>query len=53
VAAADGRLLWSAQEPAGVNACPSVDGRSLFVEAGAEPQGIRTPTPQLVAYRLP
>ena len=24
--AADGRLLWSAQEPAGINACPSVAG---------------------------
>jgi outer membrane protein assembly factor BamB len=49
----DGRVLWSAQEPAGVNACPSVAGRFLFVEAAAEPDGITTPTPQLVAYRLP
>ncbi|HZS25490.1 MAG TPA: PQQ-binding-like beta-propeller repeat protein [Gaiellaceae bacterium] len=47
-----GRPLWSAREPAGVNACPTVSGDELLVEAGAEPQGIRTPTPQLVAYRL-
>lgn len=51
--AVDGRLLWSAQEPAGVNACTTVAGRHVLVEAGAEPQGIRTPTPQLVAYQLP
>lgn len=52
LATADGRPLWSAQEPAGVNACTTVAGRYVLVEAGAEPQGIRTPTPQLVAYRL-
>jgi outer membrane protein assembly factor BamB len=53
LAAADGRVLWAAQEPAGVNACPAVAGKYVYVEAGAEPQEIRTPTPQLVAYRLP
>lgn len=51
--AVDGRVLWAAREPAGVNACPAVAGRFLYIEAGAEPQEIRTPTPQLVAYRLP
>jgi outer membrane protein assembly factor BamB len=53
LAASDGRVLWAAQEPAGINACPAVAGRYLYVAAGAEPQEIRTPTPQLVAYRLP
>jgi alcohol dehydrogenase (cytochrome c) len=53
VAVATGRLLWSANEPAGINACPTVAGNLLLVDAGAEPEGIRTPTPQLVAYRLP
>jgi outer membrane protein assembly factor BamB len=53
LAVADGRVLWTVQEPAGINACPAVAGRFLYVEAGAEPQEIRTPTPQITAYRVP
>ena len=51
-AAGDGRLLWRAGEPAGINACPAVAGDTLLVGAGAEPYAMRTPTPQLTAYRL-
>jgi outer membrane protein assembly factor BamB len=51
-AARDGRPLWHAREPAGINACPAVAGDTLLVGAGAEPSTIRTPTPQLTAYRL-
>ena len=51
-AAGDGRLLWRAREPAGINACPAVVGDTLLVGAGAEPSTIRTPTPQVTAYRL-
>jgi len=51
--AADGRRLWTTRAPAGINACPTVAGRDLFVAAGAEPTGIASPTPQLIAYRLP
>jgi outer membrane protein assembly factor BamB len=50
--ARDGRLLWKAREPAGINACPAVVGDTLLVGAGAEPSTIRTPTPQVTAYRL-
>jgi outer membrane protein assembly factor BamB len=53
LAAEDGRILWQAREPAGINACPAVAGDTLLVGAGAEPSTIRTPTPQLTAYRLP
>jgi len=52
VAAANGRVLWSVQERAGINACSAVAGDTLFVVAGAEPDGMRIPTPQLVAYRV-
>jgi alcohol dehydrogenase (cytochrome c) len=51
-AARNGRLLWKAREPAGINACPAVAGGTLLVGAGAEPSSIRTPTPQVTAYRL-
>ena len=33
-AAADGRPLWRAEAPAGVNACPAVAGTRMFVPAG-------------------
>jgi outer membrane protein assembly factor BamB len=52
-AAADGRPVWSARLPAGINACPTVAGRFLLVGAGAEPTGIASPIPELVAFRLP
>jgi outer membrane protein assembly factor BamB len=51
-AARNGRLLWHAREPAGIDACPVVAGDMLLVGAGAEPSSIRTPRPQLTAYRL-
>lgn len=51
-AARDGRQLWRAREPAGINACPAVAGDTLLVGAGAEPYAMRTPTPQVTAYRL-
>ena len=50
--AADGRTLWSAREPAGINSCPALAGDLLVVPAGAEPSTIETPTPVVDAYRL-
>jgi alcohol dehydrogenase (cytochrome c) len=50
--AADGRPLWMARQPAGVNACPAVAGDTLLVGAGAEPYGLRHPRPSLTAYSL-
>jgi outer membrane protein assembly factor BamB len=52
LAAADGRVLWRARSPAGINACPSVAREVLVVSAGAEPPGIPTPEPVVDAYAL-
>lgn len=52
IAASDGRILWQARSPAGVNACPTVDGDMLFVAAGADPHGVVGGTHELTAYAL-
>jgi outer membrane protein assembly factor BamB len=52
LAAADGRVLWRARSPAGINACPSIAGDVLVVSAGAEPPGIPTPEPVVDAYAI-
>ena len=50
VAAKDGRTLWQATAPAGINGCPSVAGDLLLVGAGAPRRsGSR---PELIAYGL-
>ena len=46
-------VLWKARSPAGVNACPTVDGDTLFVAAGADPHGVVGGTHELTAYALP
>lgn len=48
-ATADGRVLWRAAAPAGVNACMAVSGDTLLVAAGVPARGGRG---QLVAYRI-
>lgn len=50
LATADGRTLWRARAPAGVNACPAVSGDTLLVAAGLPARGGRG---ELVAYRPP
>jgi outer membrane protein assembly factor BamB len=52
LAADDGRVLWRASAPAGINACPAIAGDLLLVSAGAEPPGIPTPEPVVDAYIL-
>lgn len=47
-----GRTLWSAQEPAGSNACPAIGDGLLIVPAGASPTSIETPTPVIDAYSI-
>src|SRR6185437_4376898 len=52
-AAGDGKLLWSAQAPAGINAFPAITKRMLIVGAGTP--GLRTikkPVFSVVAYSL-
>jgi alcohol dehydrogenase (cytochrome c) len=53
LAASNGRILWTARARAGINSCPTVDGDTLLVGAGAEPFSITTPVRELLAYRLP
>jgi outer membrane protein assembly factor BamB len=48
--AAGGRLLWHARAGAGINACPAVSGRTLFVGAGVPRRG-HDPL-ELVAYAI-
>ena len=52
LAADDGRTLWTGRAPAGINACPAVDGDMLLVGAGADPRTIGSPVHELVAYAL-
>jgi len=47
----DGRLLWQARAPAGINAPPAVAGDTLIVGAGYAARAGRRPA--VVAYRLP
>jgi outer membrane protein assembly factor BamB len=47
--AKDGRTLWQTTAPAGINACPSVAGDTLFVAAGVPKRG---QPGYLIAYRL-
>ncbi len=47
-ATAGGRMVWHAQAPAGVNACPAVSGDTLLVAAGVPAPGGHG---ELVAYR--
>ncbi len=49
-AADSGRPLWSAREPAGINACPAVAGNLLVVAAGAYPGNLRNPSHVVDAY---
>ena len=50
-AARDGRLLWRASAGAGINACPAVAGKMLYVGAGVPRRGHRALG--LVAFSLP
>jgi outer membrane protein assembly factor BamB len=52
LAADDGRTLWTGRAPAGINACPAVDGDMLLVGAGADPRTIGSPVHELIAYAL-
>jgi len=52
LAVRSGRILWTAREPAGINACPAVAGDLLVVPAGAEPSTFATPVPVVDVYRL-
>ena len=52
-AAADGRVLWQARARAGINACPSVAGDTLYVAAGARERSFARPRFELIAFRLP
>lgn len=47
-----GKLLWTDRAPAGINACPSIAGDTLFVAAGAPHRDFERREAQLVAYRL-
>ncbi|MFL5964887.1 MAG: PQQ-binding-like beta-propeller repeat protein [Gaiellaceae bacterium] len=50
---ADGKLLWTAQAPAGINAFPAVTQKMLIVGAGTPGLGtIKKPLFSLVAYSL-
>jgi outer membrane protein assembly factor BamB len=49
--AGDGRRLWRARAGAGINACPAVVGRMLYVGIGVPRSGQRALA--LVAYELP
>jgi outer membrane protein assembly factor BamB len=50
--AVSGRVLWRARARAGINACPSVAGDTLYVAAGVPQQSISRPHYELTAYRL-
>jgi outer membrane protein assembly factor BamB len=52
-AADSGRPLWSAREPAGINACPAAAGKLLVVAAGADPGNLRTPRYVVDGYAVP
>ena len=49
---ATGHLLWHARARAGINACPSVAGDTLYVAAGAREHSFARPRFELIAYRL-
>jgi outer membrane protein assembly factor BamB len=50
--AATGRVLWRTRARAGINACPSVAGDTLYVAAGAQERSFGHPRFELIAYRL-
>jgi len=50
---ATGKLLWTAQAPAGINSCPAVSGDTLVVGAGVLLEDNPAADPQVVVYRLP
>ena len=45
-----GKTLWQTHEPAGVNGCPALAGRTLLVVAGSGTSRLRHPSYALVAY---
>jgi len=49
-AAADGRRLWHARLPDGINSCPALGGNLLVVAAGAPYPGLAHPQPEVVAF---
>jgi len=52
-ATSDGRLVARARARAGINACPSVSGRTLLVGAGSDHPAFPSPVFELVAYAIP
>jgi alcohol dehydrogenase (cytochrome c) len=49
----DGAIVGRARMHAGINACPSVAGRTLLVGAGADHPDFPAPVFELVAYAIP
>jgi alcohol dehydrogenase (cytochrome c) len=49
---ANGSVVWRAHARAGINACPSIVGNSLYVAAGTQTTRMLHPRYELVAYRL-
>jgi hypothetical protein len=45
-------VLWHTRARAGINACPSVAGDTLYVAAGAHERSFGHPRFELIAYRL-
>jgi outer membrane protein assembly factor BamB len=52
LSAESGEILWKDRAAAGINGCPSVEGDTLLVPAGAPHRDFTRPEPQLIAYRL-
>ncbi len=53
LATRDGSIVARARVRAGINACPSVAGRTLLVGAGADHPDFPAPVFELVAYAIP
>ena len=49
----DGHVVWQTRTRAGINACPSVAGNTLYVASGTRVSSIPSPRFELTAYRLP
>jgi outer membrane protein assembly factor BamB len=50
-ATSDGHLLWRTRATAGINACPSVSERDLYVAAGVPSRVFTKPQYELIAFR--
>ena len=53
LATKDGAVVFHARSRAGINACPSVSGRTLLVGAGVDHPAFPRPVFELIAYTLP